>query len=523
MSDREIIIRLLKIVEWRLRANRLVHELTLGLTLFLIFPVALKLWDLVFPLKGLTITVAFVLWILPLTGYIVWRFMKKETLDEAATSIDQQAGLHDEIKTAFWFIRNPRSSDWVDAQIQRASKNAARVDLNRLYPRRVPRAGYIAAAMILTFMALNFVPLPLNHNWLALQAAPAFSMTPDQEAALRQIQEFLRQNEALRQSELGQRLEEALRKIEEGELNPSEVPSLLDEIQRLLAEGDLDLQSVNQGLEDVAKDLQQSDKLQDAAKGILDKDLNRAADELRKVDLSKATPESLKQLEESLKDAAENSGAGLEQLLKDLAAAEKALEQQNKQLGEASLKKAAGDLDSLQSRINFQQLKDQLSQRLKELQNQLRQQNGKDQQTKSDQNSEGSPSEQTVQQRGTGDQPGEADDTAAAGDAEQLGGGDAGDGDQPGPPTGGEFPQRETTQLDVQLEKEKLAGLQESEVKPEDIEEISKQERSKLNYRQVRTELSPAEKDLLNQDQIPWEYRPLIKSYFQAIRPQGKK
>jgi hypothetical protein len=523
MSDREIIIRLLRIVEWRLRANRLIHELTVGLTLFLIFPVALKLWDLAFPLKGLTITVAFVFWILALSGYVVWRFMKKETLDEAASSIDQQAGLNDEIKTAFWFIRNPRSSDWVDAQIQRASKNAERVDLNSLYPRRVPRAGYIAAVMIFVFLALNFVPLPLNHNWLALQAAPAFSLTPDQEAALRQIQEFLRQNEALRQSELGQRLEEALRKIEEGELDPSQAPELLDEIQKLLAEGDLDLQSVNQGLEEVAKDLQQSDKLQDASKAMLDKNLNKAADEMRKVDLSKATPESLKELEESLKQAAENSGAGLEQLLKDLAAAEKALQQQNRQLGQASLKQAAGDLDSLQSRINFQQLKNQLSQRLKDLQNQLRQQNGKEQQTKTDQNGEGIPSDQTVQQQGTGDQPGEADDTVANGAAEQLGGGDAGNGDQPGAPTGGEFPQRETTQLDVQLEKEKLAGLQDSEVKPEDIEEVSKQERSRLDYRQVRTELSPAEKDLLNQDNIPWEYRPLIKSYFQAIRPPGKK
>jgi hypothetical protein len=35
--------------------------------------------------------------------------------------------------------------------------------------------------------------------------------------------------------------------------------------------------------------------------------------------------------------------------------------------------------------------------------------------------------------------------------------------------------------------------------------------------------LSPAQKDLLNQDRIPWEYRPLIKDYFQAIRPAGKK
>ena len=59
--------------------------------------------------------------------------------------------------------------------------------------------------------------------------------------------------------------------------------------------------------------------------------------------------------------------------------------------------------------------------------------------------------------------------------------------------------------------------------KPEDIEESSKMERSRLDYRNVKSDLSPAQKDLLNQDRIPWEYRPLIKDYFQAIRPTAKK
>jgi hypothetical protein len=57
----------------------------------------------------------------------------------------------------------------------------------------------------------------------------------------------------------------------------------------------------------------------------------------------------------------------------------------------------------------------------------------------------------------------------------------------------------------------------------EDLDEVSKQERSKLDYRNVKSELSPAQKDLLNQDRIPWEYRSLIKDYFQAIRPQSGK
>ena len=82
-------------------------------------------------------------------------------------------------------------------------------------------------------------------------------------------------------------------------------------------------------------------------------------------------------------------------------------------------------------------------------------------------------------------------------------------------------------QLDVKLQQEALKGLDDkNRPQSEDDEEVShasKQERSKLDYRNVESDLTPAEKDLLNQDHIPWEYRALIKSYFQALRPSIKK
>ena len=58
--------------------------------------------------------------------------------------------------------------------------------------------------------------------------------------------------------------------------------------------------------------------------------------------------------------------------------------------------------------------------------------------------------------------------------------------------------------------------------KPQDADEISKQERSTLNYRNVGTNIGPSQKDVLNQSRIPWEYRPLIKDYFQAIGEMKK-
>src|SRR5437764_219134 len=138
MSDKEIIIASLQRVELRIRGNRLFNELTLGAVLFLAFPLAFKFWDLLDPLRAATITVLMGIWVLLFGAYVVWRYLRRGTLRDAAASIDKDADLHDELKTAFWFINNPRQSAWVDAQIQRAARNAQALNLDRFYPRHIP-------------------------------------------------------------------------------------------------------------------------------------------------------------------------------------------------------------------------------------------------------------------------------------------------------------------------------------------------------------------------------------------------
>ncbi len=188
MADSEIIIRLLEKVERRLRTNRLFEELTSGLTFFLVFPVALKIWDLFFPLTAKPLAVLVGAWLISLAGYSAWRVLQQGTLSQVAASIDKKAGLCDEIKTAFWFINNPRPSEWIDVLIQRAAKSMRGLDVNRLYPRSIPRTSYLAATMILVFVGLNFVPASSSHNWLTLQAAPAVK-PPTQQVAKSEVAE----------------------------------------------------------------------------------------------------------------------------------------------------------------------------------------------------------------------------------------------------------------------------------------------------------------------------------------------
>lgn len=538
MSDKEIIVAALARIERRIRVNRLLTELTFGAIFFFAIPLLLKLWDLFDPFRGVTISIIIGIWVLLFGAYITWRALQKGTLNQAAVSADAKGDLHDELKTAFWFVNNPRPSDWVDAQMRRAARKAQGLKLEHLFPRQIPRAGYAALAMAGLFVVLNFVPLPWNHNWLTLQAAPAFALNEKEAALLKQTQELLRKAEKLKQSDVAQKLEDIVQQLEQGKIDAQQAAQMLDNVQSELEQGNLDSASINEGLEEMAKDLQQSEKLDPAAQAMQNKQLSDAANELRKLaeKLGLNTPESSKDMQKSLQQAAENTRPGLEELAKMLKEAAENLKNGQQEGAQQSLDGAAQELDALQQRIESQDLKNLASKQLQNLKDSLQQrqqagqkqgrgqqqqasgkgqgaQGQKPQPGQSDQNGQGQPQEGA---------DGEPSDQAAQGgqSGAPMPGGNDGNGLMPSGQGGGDAPREgAATKLDVKLQQEKVAGMPDGGEKPETLEETSKQERSRLDYRNVKSDLSPAQKDLLNQDRIPWEYRPLIKDYFQAIRP----
>ena len=127
-------------------------------------------------------------------------------------------------------------------QIQRAAKNAHRLDLDRLYPFSVPRTSYMAATMILLFVGLNFIPLSSNHNWLTLRAAPALSINgqPDKQS-----------NEAGEEITTAEKLEPDLPPPEDKDASGDgpEPPPVVDEIGGLDGEGVLKFQFEQQKLD----------------------------------------------------------------------------------------------------------------------------------------------------------------------------------------------------------------------------------------------------------------------------------
>src|SRR4030095_11810354 len=125
MSDSESIIRLLKAAEKRVRGNRMLQEVAYGLAIALVLPVLFKIVDFFVGFRLTTVAVFFAVWGIGTAIWLFWRARGLgEPLQKVAASIDSKSHGHDQLKTAYWFIRNPKDSAWVDTQIQRAAESS---------------------------------------------------------------------------------------------------------------------------------------------------------------------------------------------------------------------------------------------------------------------------------------------------------------------------------------------------------------------------------------------------------------
>jgi hypothetical protein len=532
MSDRDLIVGLLKRAERRSRANRVLKNLAAAASISLLIPIAFKLLDLVFLFRGRTVVLVFTIWGIGSLAYLFWRIRGRETLADVAARLDRKAELHDQIKTAYWFIRHPQDSEWVAAQLRSAAHRTAAMDLNQLYPRFVPKSSYVAAGLALLLIGLNFAPLPWNHNWVYLDAAPAFAFTDAEQALLKEAQALLKKAAAQDKSQLADKVEEIAKELQQGDISVTDAINQLKEIEQELDEGNLDLASIDQGLEEIAQNLGQSQRLESVADSISQHKLQQAADQIRRAgDQLQMGSAEAKQMKAKLQEAAENPRPGLEELSKDLDDAADALNAGDEKAVQEALKKSAEEFEKLAQKMEGQQLKNQAGQRLQNVQASLEQRQGGSPspggQTKQAQTqSSGKPQQAggNSSQQSSPSESADATESGAAGENDADNPQDGG-GLMPGARVGTDAPLfGAPTKLDVELQQEQLTGQPDgAPTKEEKDEGESQQARSKLDYRNAPSDLSPAQKDLLNQDRLPWEYRQLIKQYFETIRTQPKK
>jgi len=554
MTDKDVILRFLEKAEKRARSNKRFNEIATTLAIAFIIPVAFKLLDLVFLFRARTVSLFFGFWLVGTLAWMVWRIRGRNSLAQVAASIDRKVSLNDQLKTAYWFIRNPRQSEWVDAQIQRTAKEAGRIRIDALYPRKFPRTSLIAAGLLFLLVALNFVPLSLNHNWVYLQAAPPFSLSEAERTNLEKALQLLEKAKSEENAQLAEKIQELIDQLQQGDISLDDAVKQLDALKDELEAGDLDSANMTNGLEQMAAILRQAKALQPAALPMGKGQLDEAASQMRRVagGLQTLTQDDFRDMSQRLHSASENPRSGLEDLATAFDSTGAALQRGDRAASQAGFDRIARELESIKQRLDDQALRSEAGDELADLVDSLEQRD--DGGAPAGEAGGKSASQGKSEQKGAG---GEAGEKGEKGEAQQGGNGEpgeegqAGEGGEPGDESteagtnpagnsedgpngrgGNSFGgstksaplEGEATSLEVQLQKQALEfEAQGGGLEPDkEAEAAGERQRSKLDYRNAPSDLTPAQKDLLNQDRIPWDSKQLMKKYFQAVKPKTK-
>ena len=363
MSEKEIITRLLEAAERRIRRNRILNETATGLAIALVIPVAFKLIDLISPFRGTTVAVFLGLWAVVTLIWIVRQASGRESLEHVAAKVDKAAGAQDQLKTAYWFIRNPKESAWVETQIKQAAQNAGTLKVATLYPRRIPRALYAAVGLVLLLGVLNFLPVSWNPNWFLLKGAPAFALNDTQKTQLKQALELLKKAESLNQTDLAEKLQQIITAMQNGTMSQKQLSQSLGELQQALAEGTLSAGQITDGLERIAKALDPTALTKPVASSLFVLDLKDAANQVRKIEdaLTKTPDAAMKEMADRFQDASKVAGDQLQQLSQAMQNAAKALNQRDATASRQALEQVAKEFERIQNVLDSQRLQGQAS------------------------------------------------------------------------------------------------------------------------------------------------------------------
>ncbi len=535
-AERSVITGALEKVDRQVRLNRVLDQLSIGICVVLGAVVLVEIVKLLVPVTpppGVAIAAAGTLLV---TAFLVWSEWGAGHLPRAAVVADSRADLHDEIKSAYWFMREGDASPWIDLLVRRAAASAARLDARKLVPTTIPTRMWTALGLTALLMFIMLLPIDGPLFAFGSSMLGPGGLTAEQESQFEDIRDLIEEAEALEEAaavdenalsqEARERLEEALARLEREELSMEELLRELREAQNALEEGNLELSAMDEALEELAADLATSEEMSELAAALQNQDLAEAAELMRQLaeQLQNMPAAEAQDLMDSLQRAAQGDQPTMEELMEALREAAENMENNQMADAEQALEEAAEALEAMSQRMDAQEMMNQASQQMQAMQQQLGQQQMAQQQM-------------SQQMMASDQQSGESQEGAMAMPSDEVqksaSGGESSDPSQEGgpaghatsDPTGGEMQLGAPTTLDVQLEMEiideQTPEEEIEEVDPEDIfQEASRQQNSIIKYRSVRGPSRYAEGSALNVERIPWRYRNLVKRYFLAIKPR---
>jgi hypothetical protein len=169
MTDREIIIGVLRNLSHRLWLDRMIQETALMVCVVLFSLVCFQLIEPALassvPSNETVIRIALWVMITAVAVEAVRRSARRVTTEQAAVEADARAQLKDELKSAHWFLTQEPISPFAALHVQRAAQTAAGLDLALLAPRRLPGNALLAGGFGLLLAVLVWITPQLSRSW----------------------------------------------------------------------------------------------------------------------------------------------------------------------------------------------------------------------------------------------------------------------------------------------------------------------------------------------------------------------
>ncbi|MDZ4778691.1 MAG: hypothetical protein SGJ19_00385 [Planctomycetia bacterium] len=242
-------------------------------------------------------------------------------LRAAAVAIDRSCSLKDRVATALNLMSKSGATSPVHAlQLADAEDHVAKIDPAAVAPILAPRPWYwglsfSVAALVIAFFVVpdvQVVAAPIANKTVALQAARV-------ENSLEDLKEF---NKEQADPEIEKLLKELAAKIEELKqpgLDPKEALAKLSEMEAALQQQQTQLNDPNVAaeLQSLGEALSLAEPFQSAGEAMSQGEMDKAAEELAKLELPKLDRQTERAVTEKLEQAQQNSSEGQQKRLKE--------------------------------------------------------------------------------------------------------------------------------------------------------------------------------------------------------------
>ncbi|MFV0445002.1 MAG: hypothetical protein ACK5Q5_15620 [Planctomycetaceae bacterium] len=258
----------------------------------------------------------------PLMGAI-WSLLNPRQDREAAVAIDRAYNLKDRIATALGFeSKSSLATEWRQLQMTDATSHVARVEPSRVAPIHAPKSwawglGLTLMAVVITLLGTPPEPLvaAVVSNDVVIQQADTLSNS------LEELQLF---NEEDVDPEVEELLEQLAKKIEELQqpgVDPREALAKLSEMEAALQQQQQQLSdpAIDAQLQAIGNALSLSQEMQSAGEALAQGELEKAAEELVKLEMPELDRQTEKAITEQLMQLQKNDGQGAARQLQEAA------------------------------------------------------------------------------------------------------------------------------------------------------------------------------------------------------------